>query len=65
MKSEGWAPLWFDGDSKNCQICVVQMAKNLAHSFYHILYQPKGVPISSHNFSGTGGNLKIKFKVLF
>ena len=54
-ESKWWAPLWVDADSKKCQICVVQMAKNLVHSFYHILYQPKGVPIPSHNFSGTGG----------
>ena len=32
------------------------MAKNLVHSFYYILYKPKGVPSSSHNFSGTGGS---------
>ena len=45
MKSEGWAPLWVDADSKKCQICVVQMTKKtLVHSFYHILYQPKGCP---------------------
>ena len=55
MKSEGWAPLWVDAGSKKCQICVVQMAKNLVHSFYHILYQPKGVPTSRDNFSGPGG----------
>ena len=55
MKSEGWAPLWVDADSKKCQICVVQMTKNLVHSFYYILYQPKGVPIPRDNFSGSGG----------
>jgi hypothetical protein len=54
-ESKRWAPLWVDADSKKCQICVVQMAKNLVHSFYHILYQPKGVATSSHNFSGSGG----------
>ena len=64
-ESERWVPLWVDADSKKCQIGVVQMAKNLAHSFYNILYQHKGVPISSHNFSGTGGmvanmNLNVK-----
>ena len=57
MKSEGWAPLWVDADSKKCQICVVQMTKNLVHSFYYILYQPKGVPIPRDNFSGSGGSL--------
>ena len=31
------------------------MTKKLVHSFYHILYQPKGVPTSRDNFSGTGG----------
>ena len=31
------------------------MAKFLVHSFYHILYQPKGVPSSRDNFSGSGG----------
>ena len=41
-ESKRWAPLWVDADSKKCQICVVQMAKNLVHSFYLILYQPKG-----------------------
>jgi hypothetical protein len=56
MKSEGWAPLWVDADSKKCQICVVQMTKNLVHSFYYILYQPKGVPIPRDNFSGSGGS---------
>ena len=55
MKSQRWVPLWVDADSKKCQICVVQMAKNLVHSFYYILYQPKGVPSPSCNFSGTGG----------
>ena len=56
MKSEGLAPLWVDADSKKCQICVVQMTKkNLAHSFYYILYQPKGVSSPRDNFSGTGG----------
>ena len=34
---------------------MVQMAKNLVHSFYYILYQPKGVPSSRDNFSGSGG----------
>ena len=58
MKSQRWVPLWVDADSKKCQICVVQMAKNLVHSFYHILYQPKGVPTSSCNFSGSGGILQ-------
>ena len=33
------------------------MAKKLVHSFYYILYQPKGVPSSRENFSGTGGML--------
>ena len=52
MKSEGWAPPenvlvdesegW--ADSKKCQICLVQMTKNLTHSFYYMLYQPKGCP---------------------
>ena len=55
-ESERWAPLWVDADSKKCQICVVQMAKNLVHSFYHILYQP----ISSDNFSGSGGMYVVK-----
>ena len=59
-ESERWAPLWVDADSKKCQICVVQMVKNLAHSFYHILYQPKGVPISGGNFSGSGGKLQLE-----
>ena len=31
--------------------------KTLVNTFYHILYQPKGVPTSSHNFSGSGGTL--------
>ena len=62
-KSQRWVPpknIWVDeksevdADSKKCKICVVQMAKNLVHSFYHILYQPKGVPTPSYNFSGTG-----------
>ena len=30
---------------------MVQMTKNLVHSFYCILYQPKGLPTPSHNFS--------------
>ena len=37
---------------------MVQMTKNLVHSFYHILYQPKGVPTPRDNFSGTGGSLQ-------
>ena len=41
--------------SKKCQIQMVQNAKNMVHSFYHILYQPKGVPTSIDNFSGSGG----------
>ena len=45
MKSEGWAPYWVDTGSKKCQIQMVQMTKNLVHSFYYILYQSKGVPI--------------------
>ena len=38
---------------------MVQNAKNLVHSFYHIPYQPKGVPTSRNNFSGSGGMYKI------
>ena len=34
---------------------MVQMTKNLVHTFYHILYQPKGVPTPRDNFSGTVG----------
>ena len=31
-------------DFKNCRICLVEMAKNLVNSYYHILlYQPKGM----------------------
>ena len=41
--------------SKKCQIQMVKNAKNMVHSFYHILYQPKGVPTSIDNFSGSGG----------
>ena len=37
------------------QILMVQMTKNLVHSFYDILYQSKGVPTPSHNFSRTWG----------
>ena len=33
--------------------------KNLVHSFYYILYQPKGVPSSRDNFSGL---VVIKYK---
>ena len=61
MKSEGWAPLWFDGDSKNCQICVVQMAKKPGTLFLLYTLSTQGVPIPSHNFSGTGGTHKMKF----
>ena len=60
MKSEGWAPLWVDVDSKKCQIQMVQMTKNLTNtlSITYILYQPKGVPTPRDNFSGTG-NLEL------
>ena len=27
MKNEWWAPLWFDADSKKCQIQMVEMTK--------------------------------------
>ena len=33
MKSEGWAPLWVDADSKKCEICVVQMTKKPGRLF--------------------------------
>ena len=64
-KSEVGTPLktWVDESKrwaqgfKKCQIQMVQNAKNLVHSFYHILYQPKGVPTSRDNFSGTDGTL--------
>ena len=36
-------------------LCSSNDQKTLAHSSYHILYQPKGVP----NFSGTGGYLNL------
>ena len=55
-ESKRWAPLWVDADSKKCQICVVQMAiKPGTHFLLYTLYQPKGVPSSRNNFSGTGG----------
>ena len=53
-KSESRAPLQVDADSKKCQIVVFEMAKRLVHSFY---YQPKGMPTSRDNFSGSGGVL--------
>ena len=31
---------------------MVQMTKNLLHSFYNMLYQLKGVLTPSNNFSG-------------
>ena len=43
---------------------MVKMTKNLVHSFYYILYQPKGVPTPRDNFSGTGStktNSKLNF----
>ena len=69
MESERWAPpkpcglmKVRDGHPfglmqipKKAKFKWFKWQKPLAHSFYHILYQPKGVPISSHNFSGTGG----------
>ena len=63
MKSEGWAPLktyrlMKNVGSKKCQICLGQMKKKLVHSFYYILYQPKGVLTPRDNFSGTGGSLQ-------
>ena len=64
MKGEKRALLWKDVDSKKCQICVVQMAKNLIHSFYYILYQPKGVPSSHCNFSGSGGTKMAAISIL-
>ena len=48
MKSQRWVlpknfTLWVDADSKKFQkIQMVQNAKNLLHSSYHIHYQPKG-----------------------
>ena len=45
---------------RNAKIQMVQNAKNLVHSFYHTLYQPKGVPISGGNFSGSGGKLQLE-----
>ena len=62
MKSQRWVlpknfTLWVDADSKKFQkIQMVQNAKNLLHSSYHIHYQPKGAPTSRGNFSGSGGN---------
>ena len=55
MKVRGGHPFGLMEIPKNAKL--VQMAKNLVHSFYHILYQPKGVPTSSCNFSGSGGML--------
>ena len=43
---------------------MVQMAKNLLHSFYYILYQPKGVPSSHCNFSGSGGTKMAAISIL-
>ena len=63
MKSEGWAPLWVDADSKKYQIQMVQMTKNLAHSFCYILYQPKGVPIPRDNYSRTGGTIFFEARI--
>ena len=39
---------------KKCQV-QFRWQKNLVYSFYYILYQTKGVPSPSHNFSGTSG----------
>ena len=56
MKARGGEQFGLMEIPKNAKfVYVVQMAKNLVHSFYCILYQPKGVPTSSQNFSGTGG----------
>ena len=40
---------------KNAKFKWFKRQKNLVHSFYYILYQPKGVPTSRDNVSGTGG----------
>ena len=43
MKSEGWAPIWVDADSKKCQICVVQMAKKPGTLLVYSI-NPRGCP---------------------
>jgi hypothetical protein len=64
MKVRGGHPIGLMQIPRNVKfVYVVQMAKNLVHSFYHILYQPKGVPTSSHNFSGSGGSHQFLLQV--
>ena len=42
MKSEGWAPLWVDADSKKCQIQMVQMTKKPSALFLSYNLSIKG-----------------------
>ena len=57
MKSEKWAPLWVDADSKKCQICVVQMTRKPLPFFLSYTLSTQGVPTSRDNLSGSGGIL--------
>jgi hypothetical protein len=41
-ESKRWAPLWVDADSKKCQICVVQMAKNTVSLFLSYTLSTRG-----------------------
>ena len=54
-KPLGWWKVRGGHPFRLMQILMVQMTKNLVHSFYDILYQSKGVPTPSHNFSRTWG----------
>ncbi len=44
MKSERWAPLWVDAESKNIKFMKFKWQKNWYTLLYYILYQPKGGP---------------------
>ncbi len=61
MKVRGGHPFGLMQIPKNAEFVVVEMAKNLVHSFYYILYQPKGVTTPRDNFSGSGGNIHSQF----
>ena len=57
MKSEGWAPLWVDADSKKCQIQMVQMTKKPGTLFLLYTLSTQGGALRD-NFSEKGGILR-------
>ena len=70
-----WLIVWYYAQENKLCLRLMQITinakvkfkwqKNLVHSFYYILYQPKGVPSPIHNFSSSGGRFRQPQRVFY